>query len=151
MIINYLLKNPNSVPILTDELLNEKGKPIPGTVKVKDAIMLLPGYNDIPTEKWNGAKKNLSEYHLNNCKIIESVEKNVPDAKTGLLTNQVIENPSFFDLNVNQKMTVIEGCLKIKDLEAWLKKEESAEVRYAINERLTAIKEGRKNKTEDRR
>ncbi len=119
--------------------------PIKEKRKVKN-IMLLPGMNNIDEKDWNVCKSYISKYDMRLIEILKEtvkVKKGEKEVK--------METTDFNKFSSELSRKAIDDCFSIKTLTEWRKKEEKADIRNLIDDKIKQIKERKFDKEIDKR
>jgi hypothetical protein len=110
-------------------------------------VRLMPGYNNVPDEKWNIIKKELRDKMEKG--LIELQGKKGKDAEG----NEIIEGCPLRDINVVTALKIVKDCFNIDTLKEWLentegRRETRDEIRLEIKNQIAMIESGGSPKDE---
>jgi len=110
-------------------------------------IALVPGWNEIPMDKWPLAEPHLralvadGRVELRGKEVEETVEE-IEDGKPVKKTVKVLKQVPLGDVRADHARKIVEGCFNFRDLESW--KEDStltSELRNLSDIQLRKIQE----------
>lgn len=129
---DHIIQIPTSNP--TAKVTVERGVSL---LAPTELVMLLPGTNDIPNERWQFARLHIGR------RLGRTVKEHV---KESVIDGQITYSPKpLKDFEPDDLVDLVEKCNHAPTLEKWKTNESRDEIRLAIANRLDDLAKGKKS------
>lgn len=104
----------------------------------QDLLMLLPGSNEVPNDKWQFARQHLGR------KLGKSIKEYVVKVESEEEGGKPTVRPRRADeFDAEDFIELVEACVHLPTLDKWRKTEAREDVRLAIMNRMDALEKGK--------